>query len=89
MIEKSLDIINELGLHARAAAKFVNTANLYKSNISVSRGGRTVNGKSILGVMMLAAPLGSSIKLNVDGEDEKQAFAAIELLLKNRFDEGR
>jgi len=87
MIKQQLDIINKLGLHARAAAKFVNTANLYEAAITVSRSGRTVNGKSIMGLMMLAAPKGSKIEVTIDGPDEEQAYTALALLLENKFDE--
>jgi len=89
MIRKELEIINKLGLHARAAAKFVNIANQYESTVMVTRSGRTVNGKSIMGLMMLAAPQGKTIDIAVDGSDEKQACAALETLLQNRFDEKR
>lgn len=87
MIQKQLEIINKLGLHARAAAKFVNTANQFESTVKVSRNGRTVNGKSIMGLMMLAAPQGKTIDIAIEGTDEQEACAALEALLQNRFDE--
>lgn len=87
MISRDLAIINKLGLHARAAAKFVNLANQFESVISVSRNGRTINGKSIMGLMMLAASMGSEITVAIDGEDESAAMQAIAALLENRFEE--
>ncbi len=88
MIHKELLIINRLGLHARAAAKFVSTAHRFTSSIQVERNGQRVNGKSIMGVMMLAASKGSRIELLVDGDDEAEAVSALELLLADRFGEG-
>ena len=88
MIRKELHIINKLGLHARAAAKFVNTASRFSSRIEVERNGRQVNGKSIMGIMMLAAGLGTNITLEIDGEDEAEAFTALEELVQDRFGEG-
>ncbi len=87
MIKKELDIINRLGLHARAAAKFVNCASGFESGVQVERSGRRVNGKSIMGVMMLAAACGTSIRIEVDGADEAEAMAALEALVANRFEE--
>jgi phosphocarrier protein HPr len=88
VIHKELLIINRLGLHARAAAKFVSTAHRFTSSIQVERNGQRVNGKSIMGVMMLAASAGSRIALLVDGEDEAEAVSALEQLLADRFGEG-
>jgi phosphocarrier protein HPr len=88
VIHKELLIINRLGLHARAAAKFVSTAHRFTSSIQVERNGQRVNGKSIMGVMMLAASAGSRIELLVDGEDEARAVSALEQLLADRFGEG-
>lgn len=88
MIHKELLIINRLGLHARAAAKFVSTAHRFISSIQVERNGQRVNGKSIMGVMMLAASEGSRIELLVDGEDETEAVSALAQLLADRFGEG-
>ena len=87
VITKPLLIINKLGLHARAAAKLVNTASRYKSEVSISKDEQCVNGKSIMGVMMLAAAKGSTIVVITDGEDEASAMDAIENLVATRFDE--
>ncbi len=89
MQNKQIQIINKLGLHARAAAKFVQTASRYGSHIEITRNGKTVNGKSIMGVMMLAASQHSWIDVSVEGEDETEALAAIEALVSNRFGEER
>ncbi len=89
MQNKPLQIINKLGLHARAAAKFVQTASRYASHIEITRNGKTVNGKSIMGVMMLAASQHSWIDVSIEGEDELEALAAIETLVNNRFGEER
>ena len=88
MIITSLNIINKLGLHARAASKFVKLASTFKSDIQVKKGDREANGKSIMGLMMLAASCGSTIELSVDGPDENEAVEAIADLLARRFDEG-
>ena len=87
MLSKNIQIINKLGLHARAAAKFVGLASSFKSDINVSRAGRSVNGKSIMGVMMLAAACGSEITLEISGEDEAEAMAGMEQLINDRFGE--
>ena len=87
MIRKQVEIVNRLGLHARAAAKFVQTAGNFQSAIQVSRDGQKVNGKSIMGVMMLAAAQGSQIELEVSGEDEAEAMEALERLIRERFGE--
>lgn len=89
MIRKKIQIINKLGLHARAAAKFVQTASKFSSHIEVSKNSKTVNGKSIMGVMMLAASQNSWIELKIGGEDEELALAAIEALVNDRFGESR
>jgi phosphocarrier protein len=88
MMEQTYTIINKLGLHARAAAKFVTTASDYQADITVSREGRTVNGKSIMGVMMLAAAKGTEIKVNAVGDDAQDALDAIGQLISNYFGEG-
>ncbi len=80
-------IANKLGLHARAAAKFVNLASQFKSEITVTRNGQDVNGKSIMGIMMLAAGKGSKLQLAAHGADEQQALAALRSLIENRFGE--
>ncbi len=87
MIREDVTIINKLGLHARAAAKLVNCANQYASSIQLARNGQTVNGKSIMGVMMLAASQGTTLALEVKGEDEAEAIAALKKLIAERFGE--
>ncbi len=87
MIEKKVRITNKHGLHARPAAKLVQLAGKFKSDIKILKDGLEVNGKSIMGVMMLAAEPGSEIVLRVEGEDEKEAMEAILTLIKNGFDE--
>jgi phosphocarrier protein len=87
MITRQLTIINKLGLHARAAAKFVSTASRYGCEIHIERGGQRINGKSIMGVMMLAASKGSELTVTAEGEDEEAAVAAIEELVAARFGE--
>ena len=80
-------IVNKLGLHARAAAKLVSLASQFKSEITVTRNGQDVNGKSIMGIMMLAAGKGSQLQLAADGADEQQALTALCALVENRFGE--
>ncbi len=87
MPSKELTLINKLGLHARAAAKFVNLASGFESEITISRNGKTVNGKSIMGVMMLAASCGTTIEVNAAGNDADQALQQIEQLVQDRFGE--
>ena len=87
MIQQKITIINKLGLHARAAAKFVTTANKFASTIEISKGTKTVNGKSIMGVMMLAASKGTELILKADGADEADAIEAVVNLVENRFGE--
>ncbi|MGE4349039.1 MAG: HPr family phosphocarrier protein [Candidatus Berkiella sp.] len=89
MIRKKIQIINKLGLHARAAAKFVQMAARFGSHIEVIKNGKTVNGKSIMGVMMLAASQNTWIELNINGEDEEEAMLALETLMNERFGEPR
>ncbi len=88
MIERTITIINNLGLHARAAAKFVTTASEFEADIKVSRNGRTVNGKSIMGMMMLAAAKNTEIVITADGIDENKVLEAIEALINDYFGEG-
>ena len=88
MISKEIEIINKLGLHARAAAKFVTCASRYSSDVKVMFNGREVNGKSIMGIMMLAAAKGSTLTLTTEGDDEQEAFNALEELINDRFGEG-
>jgi phosphocarrier protein len=87
MIETKITIINKLGLHARASAKFVSTAARFQSRLDVTKDGKTINGKSIMGVMMLAANKGSDITLQFDGPDEKEMQEAMVNLINNRFGE--
>jgi len=87
MTELDVTIINKLGLHARAAAKFVTLASAFDSNIEITRNGKTVNGKSIMGVMMLAASKGTQITLHANGSDESRALDELEALIKDRFGE--
>ncbi|QBR83273.1 HPr family phosphocarrier protein [Legionella israelensis] len=87
MITKKITIINKLGLHARASAKFVSTAARFQSHIEVSKGSQTVNGKSIMGVMMLAASKGSELTLQIEGTDEAAMEEALTSLIHNRFGE--
>lgn len=87
MQDKTVTIVNKLGLHARAAAKFVTLASSFASDVKVSRNGQEVNGKSIMGVMMLAASQGSDITLVVDGEDECEAVDKLTELIEDRFGE--
>lgn len=86
-LQRELTIINKLGLHARAAAKLVNLASGFSCDIQVEKDGRQVSGKSIMGVLMLAAAKGSTITVSADGEDAETALDAIEALVKHRFDE--
>lgn len=88
MVESNITIINKLGLHARAAAKFVAASSAFSSKVEVTVDGNTVDGKSIMSVMILAACKGTTIHLCCTGEDEQQALAAITQLINNRFDEG-
>jgi len=87
MRRKKVDIINKLGMHARAAAKFVTLAQTFIADIKVMRNDRTVNGKSIMGIMMLAAAKGTTIELIIEGEDEENAEQHLVDLINNRFDE--
>jgi phosphocarrier protein len=87
MLNKKITIINKLGLHARAAAKLVQVASRYESESKLIRGNKTVNGKSIMGVMMLAASRGTEIELVVEGPDELDAMLALCELIDSRFGE--
>ena len=87
MIQSSITISNKLGLHARASAKLTKLAASFRSEIHLSRNGRRVNAKSIMGVMMLAAGLGASVDLEADGPDEAEAMAALRALIDGRFGE--
>ena len=83
-----INIINKLGLHARASAKFVSTAARYQSKIDVTKDAQTINGKSIMGVMLLAAHKGCELTLQISGPDEDAMEKALVDLINNRFDEG-
>jgi phosphocarrier protein HPr len=85
MIKEVLKIVNRHGLHARPAAQFVKIAGKYTSDIKVIKDGLEVNGKSIMGIMMLAAEPGSEITLLIKGKDEKEAFAALNELIEQKF----
>ena len=87
MVERELTILNKNGLHARPAAEIVKTAAKYKSEITISREELEVNGKSIMGVMMLAAEQGSMLKVKAEGPDAEQAVAAIADLVARKFGE--
>ena len=87
MIARELEIVNKLGLHARAAAKLVHVAARFKSDIKIRKGMEEVDGKSILGILLLAAGRGSIINVKAEGEDEAAAVDGIAALVANRFDE--
>ncbi|HEX9625431.1 MAG TPA: HPr family phosphocarrier protein [Acidiferrobacterales bacterium] len=82
-----LTIVNKLGMHARASAKFVSLASQFEAEITLGRNGQHANGKSIMGIMMLAAAQGSELELRVDGKDEDRALQALRELVENRFGE--
>ncbi|OZG70546.1 phosphocarrier protein HPr [Hahella sp. CCB-MM4] len=88
MIQEKVTIINKLGLHARAAAKFVGTTGRFSSMVKVSKGSQQVDGKSIMAVMMLAASKGTELELHIDGPDEQEAYDAIKSLIDDYFGEG-
>jgi phosphocarrier protein len=88
MPSKAAEIVNKLGLHARAAAKLTHIASGFEAEIWLSRSGRRVNAKSIMGVMMLAAGQGTSVLIEAKGEDADAAIAAISQLIADRFGEG-
>jgi phosphocarrier protein HPr len=87
VIAKDIEIVNKLGLHARAAAKLVHTAARFKCDIKIRKGDEEVDGKSILGILLLAAGRGSMITVRADGDDEADAVDAIEKLVAAKFDE--
>ena len=86
-LTKELTIVNKLGIHARPAAVFVKTANRFVSEILVEKDGEKINGKSIMGLMMLAAGPGSKLTVHANGHDASQALAEIETLINRKFDE--
>ena len=87
MIQTQLTIVNKLGLHARAAAKFVGCTSAFSSSIKAGTGGNLVDAKSIMSVMMLAAGKGTVLDIEIDGNDEEDALKALKTLIENRFDE--
>ncbi len=88
MIQSSITISNKLGLHARASAKLTKLAGGFKSEMHLSRNGRRVNAKSIMGVMMLAAGMGSQVDIEVEGPDAQDAMDALRRLIEGKFGEG-
>ena len=88
MIKSSITISNKLGLHARASAKLTKLAGGFRSEIHLSRAGRRINAKSIMGVMMLAAGLGSEVEIETDGPEEQAAMDALVKLFADKFGEG-
>jgi phosphocarrier protein len=89
MIKTSITISNKLGLHARASAKLTKLAGGFQSEISMSRNDRRVNAKSIMGVMMLAAGIGSVVDIEIEGSDEQAAMDALTALINDKFGEGQ
>ncbi|PTT87633.1 HPr family phosphocarrier protein [Pelomonas sp. HMWF004] len=89
MIKSNLTISNKLGLHARASAKLTKLAGSFKCEVYMSRNGRRVNAKSIMGVMMLAAGIGATVELETEGADEIEAHEAITALVNDKFGEGQ
>ncbi len=88
MLQREVEIVNTLGLHARASAKLTQLAGQYKSGVWITRNGKRVNAKSIMGVMMLAAPKGAAIQIETDGPDEEAAMQALTGLIADYFGEG-
>ena len=87
MIERTAEIVNRLGLHARAAAKLVHTAGAFESQVTLAKDGEEVDAKSILGILLMAAAQGSEVVVRSDGPDEEAAMDAVLALIANRFDE--
>jgi len=87
LISRDIEIRNKLGLHARAAAKLVHTAAKFKSDIKVRKGEEEVDGKSILGILLLAAGRGSVVTVRASGDDESEAMSAVQELIDRKFDE--
>ena len=88
MLQREIEIINKLGLHARASAKLTQVAGSFGAEVWLTRNGRRVNAKSIMGVMMLAAGKGSTVLVEVDGPDAEEALAALARLIADKFGEG-
>ena len=86
-VSRNIEIVNKLGMHARAAAKFVKLASTFTSDIEIEKDSRRVNAKSIMGVMMLAASKGSTVTIHANGSDAANSIAALEKLINDRFDE--
>jgi phosphocarrier protein HPr len=89
VFEAEFEIVNELGLHARAATKFVQTAHKYKADVEVEKDGQTVNGKSIMGVLMLVASKGTTIRVRAKGDDAEACLNALGELVRSRFGEDK
>lgn len=89
MIKNAINITNKLGLHARASAKLTKLASTYRCDVYISRNGRRVNAKSIMGVMMLAAGMGTTVEIETEGEDEQAAMEALVALINDKFGEGQ
>ena len=87
MMEAEITIVNQLGLHMRAAGKFAKLAGRFKSSVNLLRDGVAVDGKSIVGILTLAAAMGSSVVLRTEGADEKEAFTALKDLVEGKFGE--
>jgi phosphocarrier protein HPr len=87
VIERELEIVNRLGLHARAAAKLVHTAGAFQSRVTLVKDGESVDAKSILGILLLAASQGTQVRVRCEGQDEEEAMTAVTQLIENRFDE--
>ena len=87
MTSRSVTVVNQLGMHARAAAKFVHLASRYQSQVRVARDMRQMDGKSIMGILLLAAACGSVINISADGPDERAAVEALAALVQSGFDE--
>ena len=87
MTRCQVEICNRLGLHARAAARFVHEASRFSSKVEVTRDGRTMDGKSILGILLLAGSMGTRLEISAEGDDAEQAVDALSALVKNRFGE--
>ena len=88
MITRSVVVVNQLGMHARAAARFVHLASRFQAQVRVTRQGREMDGKSIMGILLLAASRGSTITIAVDGHDEEAAMDALTALVASGFGEG-
>jgi phosphotransferase system HPr (HPr) family protein len=84
---REVRIVNRLGLHARAAARFVHTANRFRARVQIARDGQTMDGKSILGILLLAASQGTRVEILADGEDEEVAIEALAALVQSGFEE--